>query len=245
MNSPGAKVVRTHDNFYAQENQALTLKQSFVEAANFVEEYRNSLGRPLQIVDVGAATGAFLAYLNQRMPHDKKVGLEPREDLISAAKVWNPHVEMVQGSVDNRDAFPESSVDVVSMLGVIGIFDDIVPVVANIAHWTRPGGRAVVSGLFNPFNIEVLVKYRKKESGSEDDSLESGWNIFSQQAVADIFLASGAVSVAFKRFEIAVEIQPRADDPVRSWTERLEGGNLQVVNGLWIKQPQYFCIADF
>ena len=131
------------------------------------------------------------------------------------------------------------------MLGVLQIFDDITPIISNLAKWLKhPGGLLLVHGLFNPFDFDVFTRYRKAGEGLAGE-LENGWNIVSQRTFADVCKTAGAQSVNFHEFKISVDIAPNEEDPVRSWTEKLEHGERQIVNGLNIRQPQYIAEVVF
>ena len=41
-----------------------------------------------------------------------------------------------------------------------------------------------------------------------------------------------------------IDLKRNLNDPLRSWTEKLKSGKRQIINGLWIKQPQYILEVD-
>ena len=189
------------------------------------------------VVDIGAAAGAFVNYLAERLKHWDVYGVELRTDLIRSAKDFFG-VHLLQGSVLDRNLLDDTSVDAITMLGVVGIFDDLQVIAENVSRWVKPGGLVLLHGLFNPFEIDVFVRYR--ESHREDPGdLETGWNIFSQRTVRNCFITCGASSVQFFPFTMSGDLPRTPRDPLRSWTEELANGDRQIVNGLWLKQPQY------
>jgi hypothetical protein len=123
-------------------------------------------------------------------------------------------------------------------MGVLSIFDDIEIPLRNLLNFTKKGGRIFIHGMFNPFPVDVFIKYSESGSSIQKDFLESGWNIISQQTISNILLKYGVKNIIFHEFKINIDILKQSD-PLRSWTELLSNGDRQIINGLCIKQPQY------
>ena len=71
------KFVRTHDEFYSKLDPKLPPKDSFVQMANLIDDYKNKNSKSIDIVDYGCATGAFVNYLNSRFMNDNIVFVLP------------------------------------------------------------------------------------------------------------------------------------------------------------------------
>lgn len=234
------KVIRTQDSFYASE-KSKNIKQSFVDVGNFIEKTKN----PLMIGDIGCAIGAFPMYLKGRFPQSTIIGYEYSKELISKGKDLFPELDLRYANIldskfadDNFQKF-----DVVTLLGVLSIFDDIEVPLKNIGKILKPGGYFLAHGMFNPWPLDVYIKYQS--SALPHTEFEAGWNIVSQDKVRAICGRLGFSNMKFHEFNIQVEIDRHLDDPVRSWTETLIDGKKQIVNGLCIKQPQYIFEATF
>lgn len=245
MTSQAEQPLRSHDALYATVSPQSPPKESFVCVADVIENSSLDLApnRTPVVVDIGAASGAFVKYLLERLSEWEVKGIELRPDLVeSAEQLFGIH--LTQGSILDQDTLAEASADAITLLGVVGIFDDLAPIARNVSRWIRPGGLVILHGMFNPFDIDVFVRYR--EVGNEvSHSLESGWNVFSHRTVSDLFTANGASSVGFFPFEMPYDLEPSPGDPVRSWTEVLASGERQIVNGLWLKQPQYIVVVSY
>jgi hypothetical protein len=176
--------------------------------------------------------------MSSRFKNEEVVGYELLNSLISKANDFFPSVNIQQGSILDQSVISCQTYDVITVMGVLSIFDEVEEVIRNLIYWTKPGGRLFLHGMFNPSDLDVFIKY--KESGAEGN-LESGWNIISQKTMTSLLLKNGATSVSYHKFNISVDLSPNPKDDVRSWTERLESGDRQIVNGLCLKQPQYIC----
>ena len=232
------KITRTHDLFYLFEDHNSPTKESFLQVADLIAQFlslRNM--RKAKIADIGCATGKFASYLNTRFSSEEIVGYELLDELISRARVLYPSIDFYQGSILDKAIIPKNTYDVITVLGVLSIFDDCSDAIENLIHWTKPGGKIMIHGMFNPFDIDIFIKYQ--HSGLP--TLESGWNIISQKTLTALLVNHGATEVEWHKFNISSDLLPNALDPVRSWTEILANGDRQIVNGLFIKQPQFIC----
>jgi len=228
---------RTHDNFYAEEYPQ-NPRESFKAVANLIRDYKDKDEKSLIIYDIGCATGEFPNHLRSVFLEDKIIGIEYLTDLVTLAKNRYPTIEFYQGSILNEEVIEKSHANVITILGVISIFDDIEPIVKNLSKWVKSGGRVFIHGMFNPFPIDIYIKYAYSQD-RESNSLESGWNIVSQATTSELFMENGAKEVIFHKFEIGLDLFPHPNDCIRSWTESLSNGSTQIVNALQIKQPQF------
>ena len=225
---------RTHDTFYAAEARRGTVKDIFRVIADNIENFADD--RALEIGDIGCATGDLPFYLAARFPACSVTGYEYLDSLLTTAREVYPEIAFAQADITRRDSLGDASHDVLTVAGVISIFDDVEPVLDNLLHWVRPGGRVLVMGMFNPHDLDVYVKY-KASGDAVEDGLESGWNIVSQASVGAMLDRRGVTDYRFHPFEIGVDLAPRADDPVRSWTEMDAAGRRHIFNGLNLRQP--------
>jgi 2-polyprenyl-3-methyl-5-hydroxy-6-metoxy-1,4-benzoquinol methylase len=221
---------RTHDNFYLNEDNS-NIKQSFVEVADEV-----SLMSFNSVADVGCAAGAFPNYLKKRFPNAEVVGIEYLENLITKAKADFPLLEFKQGNLLDKTSV-KGKYDVITMLGVLCIFDDYKKVIENALSWLNPGGRLILQNMISEFDVDVIIKYKHSSLDFHEDSLESGWNIVSEKSLAFVAEANNAKIISSRPFHINVDLQKQSD-VMRSWTENNLNGGKDIFNALHVKQPQ-------
>lgn len=225
---------RTHDIFYLNENNK-NIKQSFIEVADEV-----ALKPFKTLADVGCATGAFPNYLKSRFPNAEISGIDYLETLLSKARKDFPDIIFQQGDVTNNASITEKF-DVITMLGVLSMFDDYKMVLDNVLSWLNPKGRLIIHGMMSEFDVDVFVKYKPSSLESGLDELESGWNIISSKSLSEVAISNNAKVISSKPFALNVTLDRQDNDVMRSWTEensRREGEGKDIFNATHIRQPQ-------
>lgn len=221
---------RTHDRLYFDEN-TVVIKQSFVDVASEI-----SLMPCKSIADVGCAAGIFPWYLNERFPETEITGIEFSDSLLSKAKRDFPRVKFIKGDVNDRSSV-NLKYDVITMLGVLSIFDNYKNVISNVISWLNPNGRLILHSMISDFDIDVIIKYKESSLNYDPKMLESGWNIISEKSLSLAALDNNAKIISSKPFSILMDL-PKKDDVLRSWTEQNSDGSLRITNALHITQPQ-------
>ncbi len=190
-------------------------------------------GKPRAILDVGCATGDLLAALKEAYPRSRLTGLDKEIQLLEVARKRTvlDDVQLIQG-----DALTEKlgKFDLVTCLGVMGIFDQFEPLLENLLANTVSGGRVFVQALLNPDDIDVRVIYRDKKNGLD---WMRGFNIFSRKQVATWAVKQG-VEVLFHDFYMNSQLQKRPELPHRAYTIDLADGTRRTTNGLCLLLPE-------
>lgn len=225
-------VKRTHDKaIYLEEDRYENPKEMFkVLASRAIAS--GALRKGARVVDIGCAAGEFLYYLRSRCPDAEYHGYDVVPELLIKARSKVPGVAFHQGSILDRETLAPASVDVAFLIGVMQIFDEYETSISNLLHWTSPGGRIFIARLFNPYPIDVWVKYRWSDD-PDPYHREPGWNMFSMASVSR-YLDSrvGAGRYSFTPFEMPFDLDPHAGDPVRTWTFQDQNGRRLFTNGL-------------
>lgn len=226
------KESREHDKMYLQEDRKREPKEYFKFLLNHAREHLSQSSAP-RILDIGCATGDLLYYIRSLHPEAALTGMDVMPALLDRARAEVPDCRFVQGSICERRDLPGEKFDAVFMCGVHSIFDSVRPWLENLVSLIEAGGRGYVFGIFNPEDVDVLVKVRPSQA-AEDVPWESGWNCFSRKSVAGVLDALGVTSYRFLDWNIGIDIPRHEQDPLRSWTFRLEDGTRGVVNGTMI-----------
>ncbi len=81
---------------------------------------------------MGCATGEFLYYLQKQFPKSQCAGIDVSNDMIAFARKKMPHMSWICEDILTR---PQTTVnqnyDIVTCVGVLQIFDDILTPVTN------------------------------------------------------------------------------------------------------------------
>ena len=225
------KVIRDHDALYLQEDRKQQTKESFKFIVSKASAHLDQYHQP-RIADIGCATGDFLYYLKSLYPESELTGIDVMPELLERAAAEVPGVEFLQGNIVEKETLPKGRFDAVFMNGVYTIFDDFRPCLENaleLADRARDG-KLFVFGLFNPDDVDVLVKVRNSAQ-PHDAPWQSGWNCFSRTSVQHHLEKLGVTSSRFHEFEIGIDLPRHESDPLRSWTFRYEDGSRGIVNG--------------
>ena len=222
--------------FYLNESNQ-EVKQSFVKLADIIEFKRFST-----LLDVGCATGAFPSYVSQRFPNSKVTGIDNNEDFIKKALEDFPDISFQIGDVFDRNSI-KTEFDVVTMLGVLGIFDDYSRVLSNALSWVKPKGRLVIHNMVSQYDIDVFIKYKPSSHQSENAEFKTGWNIISQKSLEMVALQNGAKLIYSEPFRLEVNLSQQKD-VMRSWTEVNSEGSNDLFNALHVRQPQRIVVIE-
>jgi SAM-dependent methyltransferase len=230
-------MIRTHDRFYLNEKN-LVVKDSFIAVANKISDSFSG-----SVADVGCATGAFPAYLKQRFQSSEVVGIEYLEELLSKAEKDFPNVRFIRGDVTVKSSV-EQKFDVITMLGVLGLFDNFEKVLTNVLSWLKPKGKLVLHSMVSEFDVDVFIKYSSSSKQYISDNLESGWNIISERSLQLVSEKNAARLVSCEKFVITVDLDKQDDDVMRSWTEINHSNERDIFNALHVRQPQKIVVIE-
>lgn len=217
--------VRTHDAIYLKENYKLNPKEyyKFIKA----EIEKKFAGKSMSILDVGCETGSFLHYLHKSFPNAKLTGMDVMQELLDEVNLPDIGANTIKCDISNSACIPDKKYDVITMMGVLGIFDDYKVVLDNLMSMIKNNGIVYIFSCFNPENVDMLMRCRMS---GDDGVWEKGWNVFSLASLKKHCEANGW-KFDIKDFHMPFRIKKNKNDILRSWTVDING-ELSVINGL-------------
>lgn len=234
----GDRPIRLHDDLYLTAPPTRE-KSSYVQAEKLLRAAFDSKPNA-SVAEIGCATGDFAGYLHRRHPNANIIGWDVHNELLVEARKRHPKLQFAEGSLLRREIIDENSQDVVTVLGVLSIFDELDEPLENFIRWLRPGGLLLIFNMFNPYPIDTWMRF---ERADRSNGKEVGWNIPSQQRVTKALQERGAKNIQFHTFDVDFTLERRDEDPMRTWTAELDGKNV-LVNGSWIVHPFFFLTAN-
>lgn len=225
------KTVRKHDQLYLAENRKHHPKEYFKFILSIAKPHLSSRSN-LKLLDIGCATGDFVYYLKSNVSSETVEGMDLLPELIKKAGEEVPGCHFFTGDICRRETLPAKKYDAIFMNGVHTIFESLHPWLENVLSLVTgvPGARVYLFGLFNAFDLDVLIKARSSNA-NPDDPWEVGWNSHSMKSVGKALKKLGVTQFKFHDFNIPIDLPPHADDPLRSWTFRYEDGSRGIMNG--------------
>lgn len=195
-----------------------------------IENISSHNGKKDNILDIGCAKGELIYCLKDVLPHSCFTGLEYSSDLIEKAheepKLEN--VSFVQGDALDFDLNKKFDITIIS--GVLSIFDDYKTIVSNAIKHTDNDGAIFIFNMFNQYDIDVVLKYRKNYAGQNE--WESGLNNFSLNGFTKYIQSIGWKS-SVDKFELQVDLT-NDDNPIASYTLNTNERGKIILNGVGI-----------
>lgn len=229
------------EGIYLSESRGVETKKYFVEIADYIEARVGET--PFRLLDVGCAAGDLFAYLKTRFVNADLTGIEISQKLFEAAAQRFPDAKVLRADVASEGGLPVSSMDFVTISGVLNCLDDPEQAIRNLIGAVRSGGTVIIWDLFNPHPIDVIVRHRRVSDGSLGP-WETGWNSFSLAYISRILNENERVAdFHFERFSLGKSV-PQREDPMRTWTVDHDGDPYQMVTGMGQLVHHYFLFVE-
>lgn len=172
-----------------------------------------------RVLDVGCANGSFVHYLLHHHPQASCIGIDAWPELVEDAARKVPAAAFRVGDVRRRESLPEQPFPVVTMLTLHSHFDDLTSVLDNVMSLVETGGQALIFGLFNRSEADVLVRIR---AGGPSGDWLPGWNLHSRTTVSEHLRARG-FPFTFHDYEPPAHWPERPGDPLGTRRAEIDG----------------------
>jgi cyclopropane fatty-acyl-phospholipid synthase-like methyltransferase len=115
-------------------------KRISVRLADIIEEAKFASGQ--RLLDVGCASGEFLGYIRRRFSNFDLTGLDVCSLSLDEARRLAPYAFFVEGSALDIPSSLHGGFDIVTGVGVVGIFDEeeLKHYLDNMFQCVRQGG---------------------------------------------------------------------------------------------------------
>lgn len=217
-----------NDPVYLNMEKCFHPKESFKAVANSIRlRYGNG---PIDLIDVGCASGAFLKYVKHTLNIKRGTGMDISEAHLKLARKIVPGAKFIQGSILNPRDCETGKYDVCTCLGTLSIFDEFECAIRNLCRLVKKGGYIYIYDAVNDDPIDVLMRYRRVEE-RKCSRWMSAFNIRSAATYVKIVKQvhrNARVSIEDFRLPLAL---PKGEDPMRAWTIQTESNANQIVVG--------------
>lgn len=108
--------------------------------ANSIRKYKKK-SENINILELGAAEGKTILYLNEILPNNKILGIEYSKELIKRANNLPPNLNLVQGDATNlKSTIENNTYDVVSALALLEHLPNPLDCIKEAKRVLCPGG---------------------------------------------------------------------------------------------------------
>lgn len=219
------------------ENRYEKPKHYFKLQASQIQSYLKNKVK-CSLLDVGSATGEYSHYLKKQFPDLDITNLEHDKKLVELGRAKVDNCKFVWGNAENMDMFETNSFDIVTMNGVLTIFDDFTLSINECIRVVKDKGIVLILSHFNHFPIDALVKWRY--SGDVTD-WNRGYNLISIKSLENFFSQHPQIkSWEFKKFILPFDLPKHTDDTIRAWTENNYNKERVFRNGLQMELNMQF-----
>jgi trans-aconitate methyltransferase len=195
-----------------------------------IGEMRPLLSNAKTLLDIGCAKGELIYLLKEEFPYIDYTGLEYDQGLISLA-TKEPSLKDVDFVCGDARTFELGKVyDITVMSGVLSIFDDFETPLKSMLRHTGKGGSGFIFGMFNRYDVDVILRYRNNTKGSS--TWESGLNNFSLKTIMN-FLNKYVENLTVKEFKLDINLEI-SSDPIVSYTLNTDERGKIILNGTGI-----------
>ena len=203
---------------YTQEDYYKNPKEIFGFLLNLIKKSRTSKTQD-SLLDIGCSRGEFLYYVKSQGVLNRFAGVDYSQTLIKLAKEFSG-LKGVSFYCHKAHNFQlKEKFDFINMMGTLSFYDDVSAPLKNLKKHLLPGGRIFMTGLFNPFDVDVIVRYRNRV---HDQGYEKGFNQVSLRTLKEKLKESSLEIKKIHRFKFSKTLN-RRQDPMRSWTVKLDG----------------------
>jgi len=209
----------------------------------FIEKIIHKKEDSLIFLDVGCANGAFLSYIQKKIPKWNFIGIDINGDLINDAINRKINAKFFVDDFMNLSETIEKA-DIIHAAGFINEFKNPTEFIDSLVGIANNNASIFIHGIFNKYNIDAIVNFKdySKNNIGVDDKFGEFFSYFSIKYIKNILDNNSMVkSYMFHRIKFPEDTKKEGDpdDLQRSWTIKCDG-EVEFQSGLNIIQHQYW-----
>jgi len=197
----------------------------------------NSSGK---FLDIGCASGSLIRNLSPSLPNYDFTGFDISKNLIDHANKLNKNKssKFIVGDFNSIDF--ERKFNLICASGVLSIFDELDPLKKWLS-WLTDSGVLFLFGRFNSRDIDTKILFRNNTVKNAD--WEGGLSSYSIHTVKR-FLNKLGYKSEFKKFNLPIDIKEDINNPIRTFTKKIDSGQKIVMDGANIIAEHFFVIIE-
>jgi len=236
--SPLPEARRIHDEkVYLAEDRSSHPKEIFKQVGVILKSRFGASQVPMELLDVGSATGEFLGYVANEFPDWKLTGLDVSDRMVAESRRRLPNARFLTGSLLEQSVLSNQRFDVITCMGVLSIFDSLEEPIEVLVRALKPKGLLIIFGMMNEYAMDVLVRCRY--SHAPDQPWQIGYNAFSREYYERVLGQQGRkLEFSWQKFVLPFAIAKR-EDLLRNWTIQTENDPHQQIRGTSQLSTQY------
>tara|TARA_B100000886_G_C20414752_1_gene488741 strand:+ start:720 stop:1451 length:732 start_codon:yes stop_codon:yes gene_type:complete len=225
---------------YSKISKARILKTKFIYryTKKLISNNKN-IKEINNLCDLGCANGELIYYLNKQL-NTNFLGVDNEKRFIITAKKLFKKTKNV--SFIKKNLFDlNKKFDVITCLGTATTFSYINELLKKIINLLKPKGLAVVDGIFNKYDCDLIIKY-KDSSKKELNFWNHNINVHSQKTIKQTLEKIDNIKFFFVEKKIDVPIKKNKKKPHSHWWTETLNKNYYLTSGLLLKKNPTFLV---
>ena len=209
---------------YLEKDRDLKYQEKFLISKIYPFLEKNN--KYLEVLDLACGDGLLIRSLSNKFPSHQFHGFDLSHQLIDIANSRGKIINLNYFVKDCREINNEKF-DVIIASGILSIFEDWEFILKRWLDLLDNEGVLFVFGGFNPFNIDVKIKFRNNYKNNE---WQSGLDLISIETFKSFCEANRLDLENLGEFRPPFNI-PKSENPIRGFTIKDEDGTNLVING--------------
>ena len=202
-------------------------KEIFKASAKELKNLGIESGR---FLDVACANGELLYYFLEEFPDFDFTGVDFCQNYIEVAQ-QESRLKVVNFIC--QDFFStQGQYDIVTFHGTMPAFKDFRPPLTKLLDLTKPGGYLLLTGYFNPYDIDMQIEFCDSSTSHTENIWRSDYNFHSQKSVSN-FLNDKCEKFSFSEVPMPIDLPFDKGRPhLDSFTFKDADQKIMITNGM-------------